>query len=60
MAQNGAVTLDTNSVSNVCDPKPREVPEPDSLLGVLGSGLVGLLFAFKKRLLSCYATIGTI
>ncbi|MHC5730287.1 MAG: PEP-CTERM sorting domain-containing protein [Nostoc sp.] len=25
------------------------VPEPDSSLGVLGSGLVGLLFAFNKR-----------
>ncbi|MEH2339928.1 ice-binding family protein [Nostoc sp.] len=52
LAQNGAVTMDTNKVSNSCDPKPLEVavvPEPDSSLGVLGSGLVGLLFAFRKR-----------
>lgn len=55
LAQNGAVTLDTNNVSNVCDTitMPQEVPEPDSSLGVLGSGLVSLWFAFKKRLLSC-------
>ncbi|MEH1927143.1 ice-binding family protein [Nostoc sp.] len=52
LAQNGAVTMDTNKVSSTCDPKPQEtavVPEPDSSLGVLGSGLVGLLFAFNKR-----------
>ncbi|MHC5831232.1 MAG: ice-binding family protein, partial [Nostoc sp.] len=33
LAQNGVVTMDTNNVSNVCDTTPREVPEPDSLLG---------------------------
>ncbi|MEH2385680.1 MAG: ice-binding family protein [Nostoc sp.] len=52
LAQNGAVTMDTNKVSSTCDLKPQEtavVPEPDSSLGVLGSGLVGLLFAFNKR-----------
>jgi hypothetical protein len=51
LAQNGAVTLDNNNVSNVCDTTPPAgVPEPDSSLGVLAS--VGLLFAFRKRLLS--------
>ncbi|MHC5925549.1 ice-binding family protein [Nostoc sp.] len=57
LAQNGAVTMDTNRVSNACDTKPQKVaveevavvPEPDSSLGVLGSGMVGLLFAFRKR-----------
>ncbi|MEH1852245.1 MAG: ice-binding family protein [Nostoc sp.] len=52
LAQNGAVTMDTNKVSSTCDTKPQEtavVPEPDSSLGVLGSGMVGLLFAFSKR-----------
>lgn len=51
LAQNGAVTLDTNNVSNFCEMTPPEVvSEPDSSLGVLSSaGLVGLLFAFRKR-----------
>lgn len=58
LAQNGTVTMDTNKVSSACDTKPQKVavvpelaviPEPDSLLGVLGSGIVGLLFAFRKR-----------
>ncbi|AVH66972.1 protein of unknown function DUF3494 [Nostoc sp. 'Peltigera membranacea cyanobiont' N6] len=53
LAQNGAVTMDTNKVSSTCYTKPQEVaamvPEPDSSLGVLGSGMVGLLFAFSKR-----------
>nr|A0A7D5JNZ7.1 RecName: Full=Ice-binding protein; Short=nIBP; Flags: Precursor [Nostoc sp. HG1]QLF98912.1 ice-binding protein [Nostoc sp. HG1] len=52
LAQNGAVTMDTNKVSNACYTKPQEkavVPEPDSSLAVLGSGLVSLLFAFRKR-----------
>lgn len=52
LAQNGAVTMDTNRVSSACDTKPQEVavvPEPDSSLGVIGSGMVGLLFAFSKR-----------
>lgn len=54
LAQNGAVTMDTNKVSSTCytKPKPQElakVPEPDSSLGVLSSGMVGLLFAFSKR-----------
>ncbi|MEH2283429.1 MAG: ice-binding family protein [Nostoc sp.] len=53
LAQNGAVTMDTNKVSSTCYTKPQEVaaevPEPDSSLGVLSSGMVGLLFAFNKR-----------
>ncbi|MEH2027775.1 MAG: ice-binding family protein [Nostoc sp.] len=53
LAQNGAVTMDTNKVSSTCYTKPQEVaaevPEPDSSLGVIGSGMVGLLFAFSKR-----------
>lgn len=52
LAQNGAVTMDTNKVSSTCYTKPQEVaevPEPDSSLGVIGSGMVGLLFAFNKR-----------
>ncbi|MBG1260892.1 ice-binding family protein [Nostoc commune] len=52
LAQNGAVTMDTNNVSSTCDTKPQEmavVPEPDSSLGVLGSGMMGLVFAFRKR-----------
>ncbi|MHC5728823.1 MAG: ice-binding family protein, partial [Nostoc sp.] len=52
LAQNGAVTMDTNNVSSTCNTKPQEmavVPEPDSSLGVIGSGMVGLLFAFNKR-----------
>ncbi|MEH2059522.1 MAG: ice-binding family protein [Nostoc sp.] len=54
LAQNGAVTMDTNKVSNTCYTKPKpqevaEVPEPDSSLGVIGSGLAGLLFTFSKR-----------
>lgn len=56
LAQNGAVTLDTNTVSNDCEagpgPGPAPVPEPDSTFSILGSGLVGLLFAFRKRHLS--------
>ncbi len=55
LAQNGAVTLDTNNVSNFCEMTSLEaVSEPDSSLGVLISGLVGLLFAFRKRLLSVH------
>ncbi|MEH2294797.1 ice-binding family protein [Nostoc sp.] len=53
LAQNGAVTMDTNKVSSTCYTKPQEVavevPEPDLSLGVIGSGMVGLLFAFRKR-----------
>ncbi len=46
LAQVGAVTLDTNNVSNAC----QVVPEPDSSLGILGFGVMGMLFAFRKRL----------
>lgn len=48
LAQNGAVTLDTNNVSTACA-SIQQVPEPDSSLGTLGFGLGCLLFAFRKR-----------
>jgi len=43
LARNGAVTLDTNNISNaVCDsPNGAAIPEPGSLL-LLGAGLFGL------------------
>lgn len=48
LAQNGAVTLDTNNVSTSCA-SIQQVPEPDSSLGTLGFGIGCLLFAFRKR-----------
>lgn len=46
LAQNGAVTMDTNTVTNVC---ATAVSEPNLSPVMLSIGLMSLLFVFKKK-----------
>ncbi|WP_414527372.1 ice-binding family protein [Nodularia chucula] len=52
LAQNGAVTLDTNNVSIACVP-PETVPEPFSIIGTLVGGTAVLLTRKKLKVSSC-------
>jgi Ice-binding-like len=49
LAQNGAVTLDTNNISTTCSSTQQQVPEPFTIIGTLVGGTVALRMRKKLK-----------